>query len=359
MNQSLQIVDAIQACRGREGFESLASAWSALARSFGFHFLHFPAWYAARLSVLEEPNRLIFVALYSNQQLCGVIVFEQTTIGRGAFSLPSLELAYTNEMGLCDCLLAPGVALNFPSIKKALKPINQPYFGMRFGGVSASSCIAQRLQNNSLPVKPSHVTKFLDNQKGRQHFYEGYSTKFKRNLRRKRNKALEQGSLNVKSFRNDQAVEAFKIFLELEASGWKGREATSIVQQPDKLCYYQTLVESYSSDGVLAVNLLYLGDQVIAGQIGVQIGTTLYLLKIAYDENFSAISPGYLLIDELITELDEENYLSKISFVTGVGWIDRWKPSEEPVAVYFDSGFDSINWVIKRLLKSRATTPEC
>ena len=142
-------------------------------------------------------------------------------------------------------------------------------------------------------------------------------------------------------------MEPFEIFMRLEDSGWKGQNKTSIIQQPAKLRYYRELTSSYAEDGVLAVNLLKLGDEYIAAQVGVQIGKTLYLLKIAYNEAYSDISPGYLLIDGLISEQESDDFLEKISFVTGVGWIDRWKPSAEVVRVAYDGGSEIVNSLIK------------
>ena len=357
MSNQLIVVNEIRVSSGKDGFTSLECDWSKLAALYGHHFLHFPAWYAARLAVMESPNNLIFAALYSQDKLHGVVSLQQRKIVLAGVAIPSLELAYPNEMGLCDFLLSPGVTLNLGDLNRALRRSGYYYFGIKFTGAGVASCAYSQLSKARLPRKLSHCTKFLDVQRGRTSFYEGYSSKFKRNIRRKRSKALESGNLDVRRFKNTEAVRAFQDFLRLESSGWKGREATSIAQQSDKLLYYNTLIESYSNDGVHVVNLLYLNDRVIAAQLGVQVATVLYLLKIAYDEECADISPGYLLIDELITELDDPNFLSKISFVTGVGWIDRWKPSEECVCVYFDGGNKIINYAIAQAIKVRELLP--
>ena len=89
-------------------------------------------------------------------------------------------------------------------------------------------------------------------------------------------------------------------------------------------------------------------------QIGILIRGVLNLLKIAYDEGYSEVSPGYLLIDNLITEPDDDHYISKISFVTGVDWIDRWKPQCESVRVAYTTQLAFVDHMLGRVIEKKA-----
>ncbi|BFM08958.1 GNAT family N-acetyltransferase [Halioxenophilus aromaticivorans] len=343
--------------RGVEGFADIQADWSQAAQGQASHFLHFPAWYGAHLATVAEPQNLLFAVARQDQQLRAVIPLQQAKLKLGPLSVPGVSLAYANEMGLCDGLIPEDIDLPVAQLLAELKRAGLKFRLFKLDCISQSSHAARWIAGSQLPNKNSHVTKFLDLSAGREQFYAGYSSKFNRNMRRKLKKAQEQGEIVIERYRNAEAAAAFDTFLQLEDSGWKGREGTSIAQQPNKLKYYQALIQGFSADGVLSVNVLTLAGKPIAAQVGVQINSTLNLLKIAYDESHSDISPGYLLIDGLIAEPDSEHYLSKVSFVTGVDWIDRWKPQCEAVKVAYASN----NWLVDSALKrylSRQSAPQ-
>jgi len=340
--------------RGAAGFAKLQSQWSQLAKAKGNHFLHFPAWYHAQLETCDNPEQLLFVEISRAGQLQGVISLEATHIKAGPINIPALALAYANEMGLCDLFLPEPGNLQLRDLYKVLRTGGYRSLLMKFDCIRAGSFARQWIAAAELPTKHSHFTKYLDLSAGREQFYNSYSSKFNRNMRRKLKKAQEMGQVTVERFKNDAAIDAFNEFLRLEDSGWKGKDGTSIAKQPKKLRYYQLLTESFSRDGVLAVNLLKIGDVNVAAQVGVHIGSTLYLLKIAYDESYSEVSPGYLLIDGLITDIADPNYIAKLSFVTGVDWIDRWKPSSEEVLVAYDCKTGLVNGLLNNYLTSKA-----
>lgn len=340
--------------KGQQGFEQLQPQWRHLAQQRGTHFLHFPAWYQARLAVMPEPDRLWFVSVCQGAELKGVIPLEQIAVAKGPLKISAVTLAYANEMGLCDLFLPEPELLSLPALMHAVRDAGIRFRFFKFDCISDSSMAAGWLRSTALPTKASHVTKYLDLSAGRDQFYGGYSSKFKRNMRRKLKKANEMGEVQVERYYNQSALEAFDTFLQLENSGWKGREGTSIAQQPDKLQYYRTLAQGYSDDGVLSVNVLTIGGTPVAAQIGILIRGVLNLLKIAYDEGYSEVSPGYLLIDNLITEPDDDHYISKISFVTGVDWIDRWKPQCESVRVAYTTQLAFVDHMLGRVIEKKA-----
>lgn len=324
--------------QGLAGLESIYDIWNELAASYGAHFLHYPAWYKAREISSKLSNRRYYMTLRDDRGLAAVIPFEEDTIKAGPFNIPCLVLSYPNEMGVCDGLSRVDLSGLQKRIKNATSSIPSKFFFMKLGGVPEGASLSKSGFNHLTELrKYSHETKYLDISKGREEFYENYSAKFKRNLRRKLKKANEIGEVQFKSVSatDDEIEQAFRIFLSIEDSGWKGEQGTSIAKQPEKLAYYEALYELYKEIGLLNINLLYVSDKCIAAQFGIKIEGVLYLLKVAYDEAHSAVSPGHLLIDALITEDQSGKALKKISFVTGVTWIDVWKPSSEKVFVSY------------------------
>ncbi|MCP3667381.1 MAG: GNAT family N-acetyltransferase, partial [Gammaproteobacteria bacterium] len=189
---------------------------------------------------------------------------------------------------------------------------------------------------------------------GFQEFLSTYKSKFRRNLRRKITKANQQGELRLESITQyGELYRAFEVFLSVENSGWKGQKGTSIKQQPEQLTYFRSLLETYGKIGACQINLLYIGEICIAAQFSLLIEETLFLLKIGYDESYASISPGQLLILMLIESGCETGRFCKLSFVTGVSWIDVWKPKlNQAYLAYFSCGSFLGNTII-RLLRLR------
>lgn len=325
----------VQVVYGLSGLLTIKPQWQALAGEHASHYLHFPAWYEAELHARN--TAMFFVCIYDHHGLAAVIPLQKSTLAVKGFTINILSLSYPSEMGLCDICSRISLAKKHREIWSALARENMRHAVIKLHYTQHSShSVSSGITAPTELRKLSHYTKFLDLENGREVFYASYSTKFKRDLRRKLGKAEALGTIALKRFRSDQDLHTgFREFLSLENSGWKGEAGTSIIKQPEKLAYYEQLFERYSEAGVLQINLLSLNDTVIAGQFGVRVGETLYLLKIAYNEAYKEISPGYLLIDKLIEDENISDRIKKLSFVTGVGWIDRWKPSCEPVFVHY------------------------
>lgn len=333
---------------GVKGLHELKDAWLALANDVGTHFLHFPAWYEAELAARADDSGVYFISVKERGVLTAVLPFEATRIKKMRLSLPVMRLFYLNEMGVNDVLSRTPLAEYLKSLTAFMRS-SLPYFCL-----IQWQCILKsgHAFSAGLPFHASHESKYLDLSSGAQGFWENYSKKFVRNVRRKERKATEQGALRLEVVNRLSGYEAaFNEFLKVEASGWKGEGGTSIAQQPSKLSFYRTLMNTSSEHA--HINLLWLDDVCIAAQFSLRVGTTLYLLKIGFKEDFANISPGVLILTKLIDEYSEQAGISKISFVTGVGWIDSWHPSSDVVGVSYSASGRLLSGALVRILNNK------
>lgn len=338
---------------GVTGYRELEPEWRRLAAETATHFLHHPAWYGAKLLACEDdPESVVFLAFRQGERLIAVVPLKQgfKTLARFSLSLAySLwEIYYPSEMGLCDITLDhrfAGAALLVDALTRELNryrrwdllevphlPQSSPFLAL----LSRSRCFF---------TKPSHASKYLAIEGDYDGFMARYPKKFHRNLRRKLNNLEGKGKVRFEYVAERDALErAFDDFLRVEDSGWKGRDGTSILRQPRVLDYYRRLMAGFSGAGEVVIHLLWLDGHCIGGQFALHLGTTLSLLKIGYDERYSAESPGFLLVDQLIREACERKGIERISFVTGTQWMDVWKPWEEPVfnAYHFNRTFKGL-----------------
>jgi CelD/BcsL family acetyltransferase involved in cellulose biosynthesis len=149
------------------------------------------------------------------------------------------------------------------------------------------------------------------------------NAKFLSSLRRKRRKLEEKGT--VRFFCLDEATpEDLKRFYELESAGWKGQGGTAILSDANVRRFYDDLAHATAQFGSFALYIMECAGRAIAMQYCLLDHERCYLLKPAYDENFSAYSPGHLLVHEVLHDgvargLNEYDFMSPQS-----EWKSRW-----------------------------------
>ena len=121
-------------------------------------------------------------------------------------------------------------------------------------------------------------------------------------LRRARRRAQRLGSVSceVLSPGPGELQPLMDQALDVEAAGWKGRERTALVHDSTRQAFFRRYAAAASSQGILRVCLLRIGDRIAAMQVAVETGGRFWLLKMGYDERFARCSPGSLLLLETI-----------------------------------------------------------
>ncbi len=75
---------------------------------------------------------------------------------------------------------------------------------------------------------------------------------------------------------------------------------------------------------------LWVGDRLAASQICCLVGRTVVLLKVAYLDDLAHLSPGSLLMADLIRQCCADPAIDRIDLVTAQPWHDRWHPTPHP-----------------------------
>lgn len=331
-------VTRLQVFVGTEGFGQIKTQWSNLAQAHGSHFLHFPGWYEAQLKNQSHSDHICFLAVFvHDNQLTAVLPFERVWLKKGKLKLPILQLYYPNEMGVNDVVAQTPLREHRQAIQNVLRE-QLPWFAyIRWQCVLARGWAATFLKPTEQP-RVTHHSKFIEFPGGAEAFWATHSSKFRKGLQKKLRKAEQQSEVRLLCETRAEALpEVFEQFLEVEDSGWKGESGTSVVKQPAKLAYYRSLLSSYGEQGLCQINILYFGQEPVAAQFGVKVHDTLYLLKIGYKEAYREVSPGHLLLYQLVNFGAQNKAFNRVSFVTGVDWIDRWHPKLDPVGIFYSS----------------------
>ena len=298
----VKVVDAAEAAEHE-------TAWLDLAmRALEPNIFFEPAFALAAAQHLSEAGQPSFVFVFETssnepERLLGVFPFTRSRLDLGAPMLRIWQHAY-NPMGvpLIDASMAeatiealfdhmeetPCLTLRLPNLSED-GPVLQAF--RRVVARRSGQLIVFRRQIRAVLTTGPRPDDYLETH---------WRSKKLKELRRLRRKLEAFGTVAFRTAKTpSEANEALERFFALEASGWKGRSGTALIQDAGRSTFVRSMLRDLSLSGKIRVDGLYAGDALVAGAISLVSGGTVAFWKIAYDETFARFSPGVLLTQEL------------------------------------------------------------
>jgi hypothetical protein len=314
---------------------SLQKAWQTIFNSKqNRSFIHYYQWFSSYIeSHPEESSNAYFLLIENNKNPVAICPIQYVTNKSYGLAIKSWRIFWPGDMGVNDFLISKqtdGIIL-FDALTTFLnKKTSKLWHTLELQNVAENSDIALILNH----TKPSrlidyyhHDSKYIACKSTYEDTVANISGKFKRNNRRKLNKLKKVGSVSYSLAESEPELEqAYRSFLRIEAANWKGKGNTAIAQNEKQKKFYDYLKNNFGENHQCLVHLLHLDEIPIAGQFILKCGDTLYLLKIGYDDQYSQMGPGALLLDEAIRKFSGDENIKKISFITGAKWNDDWSP---------------------------------
>ncbi len=160
-------------------------------------------------------------------------------------------------------------------------------------------------------------------------------TKRRKEYRRLRRRLADHGEVTVtRAEAPDTVAAGIDAFLELEASGWKGARGTAAALSPEIAQMFKAIAVGLAASRQIRVDALRVNGNPVAVSVSCSAGTDWWLWKIAYDEAFSAYSPGVQLVAEItqaaIAARDDGTYDS--CALPGIPMIERLWRQRRPYA---------------------------
>lgn len=142
---------------------------------------------------------------------------------------------------------------------------------------------------------------------GEQYIRSSMGGDHRRSYTRKRRQLSEKGDVKVAWLGLGDSVEGWlKDFLQVEASGWKGKTATAMAcHNVDRQFLTDISQEAFARNRLMMITMK-LDGKPIASHVGIYAGDGAFAIKIAYDELLGHYSPGILLELEAIYELHQQ-----------------------------------------------------
>jgi CelD/BcsL family acetyltransferase involved in cellulose biosynthesis len=143
-----------------------------------------------------------------------------------------------------------------------------------------------------------------------------------RYLRKRHDRLSRLGPVDVEVITDSSEVhDAMRDGLRIEAAAWKGDQGTAILSDPDVTTFYTRLAEREAELGNLRLSFLRVGGKRISFGYILRSQYTLYGVKIGYDPEYHAYSPGHMHLNLILREAFANGY-REYDFL---GADDAWK----------------------------------
>jgi hypothetical protein len=147
-----------------------------------------------------------------------------------------------------------------------------------------------------------------------QYLQSTVSATRRKKLRRQQRQLSETGTLEYPALAPDGNIDRWiEEFLQLEASGWKGKEKSAMNCQDADRRFFEAIARSAFEKGRLSMLAIHLDGQVIASQCNFLAGSGAFAFKVAFDERYARFSPGVLL---------EIEHIRRLHGSSSVDWMD-------------------------------------
>jgi CelD/BcsL family acetyltransferase involved in cellulose biosynthesis len=154
-------------------------------------------------------------------------------------------------------------------------------------------------------VLQSHVRACLDATRDADELLrDALGPKKLKELRRQRHRLAEHGAVHFDVARTPTDVaSAVEIFLNLEASGWKAKRGTALLQDEGDASFVRRAAKALAEIGQCEIVMLRAGDTAVAAAIVLRHLDRAFYFKLGVDERFAKLSPGVQLTLDLTRHL--------------------------------------------------------
>jgi CelD/BcsL family acetyltransferase involved in cellulose biosynthesis len=149
--------------------------------------------------------------------------------------------------------------------------------------------------------------------------YEGklLTSKFRRELRRRRRKLEELGELSI-AFEDgsERLGELLDEGFAVEGSGWKTREGTAIASSAQTDGFYRDVAAWAAERDWLQLGFVRLDGRCLAFGLSIVAGDSMYAVKVGFDPEWRKYAPGSLLTQATVERAFERG-LARFDFLGG------------------------------------------
>ena len=125
----------------------------------------------------------------------------------------------------------------------------------------------------------------------------------------------------------------FEVLVRIEASGWKGRKGSALLQRPAMCGFFREYSRLAAAKGRLRVTVVEFGPDVAAIEFAVMAYGRVWQLKIAFEDRYASFYPGLHLTRASVRDAFETGCRSYEFLGSAEAWEERWRPAAREYAV--------------------------
>ncbi|MGM4989081.1 GNAT family N-acetyltransferase [Tardiphaga sp. 841_E9_N1_2] len=139
-------------------------------------------------------------------------------------------------------------------------------------------------------------------------------------LRRQRNRLVEHGDVTFEIARTPAEIAAtIDTFLTLEASGWKGKRGTALMQDAGDNAFIRSATKALAEQGQCEIVTLRAGDTAVASGVLLRHLDRAFYFKLGVDERFAKLSPGVQLTLDVTRHLCADPVIASADSTANAG----------------------------------------
>lgn len=288
--------------------EEIRDEWdSLLSRSSSKHFALTHEWLFTWWQNFGKGKKLKVISVRREGELLCIAPLMESEVKLFGLPLKRIGSFHNFYNPVCDLILADGARQAIKAIWTHLRNASQTWDFIELLPVpmpSRSLIELERVAKRArfrLEIRQLASCPFVDTSGTWQFYLAGKRSKERKNWRKLEKRAAEKGGSSILIITgledlDDHLTAAFRI----EASGWKGRAGTAVIQDPQADSFYRSFAHLAARNGWLSLDFLVLDNELVAFNYDVVFGGTRYAQKIGYLEKWSSMAPGKLLKRQLI-----------------------------------------------------------
>jgi CelD/BcsL family acetyltransferase involved in cellulose biosynthesis len=175
---------------------------------------------------------------------------------------------------------------------------------------------------------------------GKHYMEKALSGSSRKKLRQHRRRLGEKGALESQVIVAPAAVRAaFEEFLQLEASGWKGRQHTALLSDMADASFARAMIAELAPRADACIHALRLDGHPVSMQIVLRAGPAAFTWKTTYDEALHDFSPGMLLLEDYTAAFladDSIAFVDSCAF-DDTGFMAAWSERQAVAHLWIDA----------------------
>lgn len=312
--------------RGSE-FAAVAPHWQRLGGSAEY-FFQTPEWLA--LAERHVGGDVVWAALLDDGRPVAASVLRRwrRSVGGVAFTVLSEAAVFDADPPLVEGLIDPR-AVDRIRIERLLDASGRWHAAWLRRLRAGSPWLVLARAIDDVRSEPDGGAGVVETTMPAEEWHRGLPRNMRDSIRKARRRIESRGGAEIVVSTGPDIVAAYERYVALEAQGYKAQRGTALAL-PEMAAPRKLLGDYLAASARNQVRSLYVGGRLAAAQLSHMAGRGLFLHKVAYDERLADLSPGNVLMADLIEACCADHGIDRVDCGGWQSWHTRWGMEREP-----------------------------